>query len=126
MDNEIAFKRRVEVKEALRFKDSVEQIWDGLRQCMVKEAEAVCGRSKGPPRHRKTWWWNDEIGEQVERKRRLFFMRKNSEPEKEKNEEAYRKANKQDHIYTQSTVGRSGEWGTLHPPKNEPLQNVFT
>ena len=26
-DNEIAFKRRVEVKEALRSKDNVEQIW---------------------------------------------------------------------------------------------------
>ena len=29
---------------------------------MVKEAEAVCGRSKGPPRHTETCWWNDEIG----------------------------------------------------------------
>ena len=95
-DNEIAFKRRVEVKEALRSEDNVEQIWDGLRQCMVKEAEAVCGRSKGPPRHRETWWWNDEIGEEVERKRRLFLVWRNNEPgEKKKNEEAYRKANKQ-------------------------------
>ena len=32
---------------------------------MVKEAETVCGRPKGPPRHRETWWWNDEIGEAV-------------------------------------------------------------
>ena len=30
-ENEIAFKRRVEVKEALRSEDNVEQIWDGLR-----------------------------------------------------------------------------------------------
>ena len=27
-DNEIAFERRVEVKEALRSEDNVEQIWD--------------------------------------------------------------------------------------------------
>ena len=73
-ENEIAFKRRVEAKEALRSKDNVEQIWDELRQCMVKEAEAVCGRSKGPPRHRETWWWNDEIGEEVDRRQRLFLM----------------------------------------------------
>jgi len=47
--NEIAFKRRVEVKEALRSEDNVEQIWDELRQCMVKEAEVVCcfGDPKG-------------------------------------------------------------------------------
>ena len=63
---------------------------------MVKEAEAVCGRSKGPPRHRKTWWWNDEIEEQVEKKRRLFLRWKYSEPgDKKTNEEAYRKANKE-------------------------------
>ena len=86
-DNEIAFKRRVEVKEALRSEDNVEQIWDGLRQCMVREAEAVCGRSKGPPRHRETWWWNDEIGKEVERKRRLFVMSKNSELGEDKENE---------------------------------------
>ena len=61
-DNKIAFKRRVEVKEALRSEDNGDQIWDGLRPCMVKETEAVCGRSKWPPRHKETWWWNDEIG----------------------------------------------------------------
>ena len=96
MDNEIAFKRRVEVKEALRSEGNVEQIWDGLKQCMVNEAEAVCWRSKGPPRHRETWWWNNEIKVEVKRKRRLFLMWKNSKPgEEKKNEEAYREANRQ-------------------------------
>ena len=56
--------------EAARTEGDVEQMWDGLRKCMVNEAEAVCGRSKGPPRQRKTWWWNDERKEAVERKRR--------------------------------------------------------
>ena len=70
--------------------DNVEQIWYGLRQCIVEEVEAVCGRSKGPPRHRETWWWNDEISGEVERKRCLFLMWKNSEPGEEKTkEEAY-------------------------------------
>ena len=84
------------MKEALRSEDNVEKIWNGLRQCMLKEAEAICGRSNGPPRHREKWWCNDEIGEEVERKRRLFRMWKSSEPgEEEKNEEAYKKDNKQ-------------------------------
>ena len=73
-DNEIVFKRRVEAKEALRSEDNVEQIWDELRQCMVKKAEAIYGRSKGPPRHRETSWWNDEIGEEVDRRQRLILM----------------------------------------------------
>ena len=62
---------------------------------MMNEDEAVCGRSKGPARHRETWWWNSEIQEEVERKRSLFLMWKNSEPGEEKNEEAYKKDNKQ-------------------------------
>jgi len=36
--NEIAFKRRVKVKEILISEDNVEQIWDELRQCMVDSA----------------------------------------------------------------------------------------
>ena len=95
-ENEMAFKMRVEEKEALRPEGDVEQIWDGLKQCMVKEAEAVCGRSKGPPRHRETWWWNDKVKEVVERKRSLFLAWKNCEPgEKETNRKAYKEANKQ-------------------------------
>ena len=38
-DNEIAFKTRVEVKEASRSEDNVEQIWDGLRL----HGEGACG-----------------------------------------------------------------------------------
>ena len=93
MDDDIAFKRRVEVKEALRFEGNVEQM---DKNCMVNETEAVCGRSKGPPRRRETWWWNSEMEVEVERKRRLFLMWKNSKPgEEKKNEEAYRQANRQ-------------------------------
>jgi len=36
-DNEIAFKRRMEVKDAMRSEADVEQIWDGLRQCIHGE-----------------------------------------------------------------------------------------
>ena len=49
VDDETAFKRRVKVKEALRSEDNDEQIWDDLRQCIMKETEAVCGRSTVPP-----------------------------------------------------------------------------
>ena len=48
-DNEIAFKRRVEVKEASRSEDNVEQIWDELRRFMVTRLR----RSVGDPRGRQ-------------------------------------------------------------------------
>ena len=41
-------------------------------------ADEVCGRTKGPPRHRVTWWWNEEVAKAIGEKRRLFKIRKKS------------------------------------------------
>ena len=27
---------------------------------MMETAQAICGMTKGPPRHKETWWWNEE------------------------------------------------------------------
>lgn len=82
-------------REVLRTGRDVEQLWEGLRECMVEETEAVCGRTKGLPRHKETWWWNEEVKEAVDEKRRLFLVWKDSRPkDRESNHEAYRKANK--------------------------------
>ena len=27
--------------------------------------EDICGMTKGPPRHKETWWWNEEVAEAV-------------------------------------------------------------
>ena len=32
----------------------------------------VCGRTKGSRRHKETWWWNEEIEKEVEKKRICF------------------------------------------------------
>ena len=47
-------------------------MWGGLKKCLLDVVEEVCGRSRGRPRHRETWWWNDEVAELVKEKRRLF------------------------------------------------------
>ena len=47
-------------------------------------AEEVCGRTKGPPRHSESWWWNDDVGKVVDEKRKLY--------------KAWKKSNKEDRI----------------------------
>src|SRR6476469_6413690 len=47
-------------------------MWAGMKGSMLKAAEEVCGMTKGPPRHKETWWWNEECDRVVKEKRRLF------------------------------------------------------
>src|SRR5277367_5934029 len=68
------FGEQVEASAAGR-KDSdsdVEGVWNGFKTCLLEVAEDVCGRTKGRSRHWKTWWWNDEVANAVEVKRRLY------------------------------------------------------
>ena len=31
----------------------------------LTESKQVCGMMKGPPRHKKTWWWNKDVEDVV-------------------------------------------------------------
>jgi len=31
----------------------------------METAQDICGMIKGPRRHKKTWWWNEEVAEAV-------------------------------------------------------------
>ena len=35
-------------------RDGVDVLWDGLKRCLVTEAEEVCGMTKGHQRHKET------------------------------------------------------------------------
>ena len=32
----------------------------------------ICGMTKGPPRHKETWWWNEEVAEAVRNKKTKY------------------------------------------------------
>ncbi len=54
-----------------------------------------CGdKMGGPPRHKETWWWNSEVAEAVEEKRKAFkkWQEIRSKPDHEKYKEAKRNA----------------------------------
>ena len=58
--------RKDEVFEA----DNVESKWNSMKKVSQKATEQVCGWTKGPPRHRERWWWNEEVVKAIEEKRR--------------------------------------------------------
>ena len=39
-----------------------------LKTCLLKNAENVCRVTKGPPKRKIPWWWNDEVGKAVKEK----------------------------------------------------------
>ena len=51
---------------------NVEDLWSLLKDDLLASADAICGWTKGPARHKVTWWWNDCVDEAVKEKRRLW------------------------------------------------------
>ena len=35
----------------------------------METAQDICGMTKGPRRHKETWWWNEEVAEAVREKK---------------------------------------------------------
>ena len=46
--------------------------WDTIKNVLLKSTEKVCGFTKGPARHKETWWWNEEVRKVIEEKRRCY------------------------------------------------------
>jgi len=38
----------------------------------MQSAQDICGMTKGPRRHKKTWWWNEEVTEEVREKKTKY------------------------------------------------------
>ena len=51
---------------------SVEEQWKKLKDALLTVTDQTCGWTKGPPRHRVTWWWNEEVENSIKEKRKLW------------------------------------------------------
>ena len=51
---------------------NVNEKWTCMKEAMIKASEEVCGKTKGPPRHKETWWWTEEVSKVVEEKRKCY------------------------------------------------------
>jgi len=64
----------------------VNEHWQPMKSIMMDTAQVTCGLSKGPCRHKETWWWNEEVAEAVREKR------KSMEIGKRKNRQRHRRS----------------------------------
>jgi len=51
-----------------------------MKKILIETAQHICGSSKGPCRHKETWWWNEEVAEAVREKKIKYrkWKRENS------------------------------------------------
>jgi hypothetical protein len=88
----------------------VDTVWNELKSCLLDTAKEVCGESKGPSRHKETWWWNDECNQVVEEKRKLFVVMKESEKGEDRQKaEVDKVAYKQAKRRAKTVIGKAKE-----------------
>ena len=66
---EKAEQRAEEVMELMQT-GNVDVKWQVMKKSLLEVTEEVCGWSRGEPRQRETWWWNDSVERAVNEKRR--------------------------------------------------------
>ena len=50
--------------------DDIQKKWLLIKHPWLKAFKHVCGMTKGPPRHKETWWWNRDVKKSAEDKHR--------------------------------------------------------
>ena len=66
-DTQENFAAEFNATQGLLAGENVENLWKSIKEDLVKAADRTCGWSKGPPRHRVTWWWNEDVDQAVKR-----------------------------------------------------------
>ena len=41
--------------------DDIQKKWLLMKETWLRASKHVCGMTKGPPRHKETWWWNKDM-----------------------------------------------------------------
>ena len=75
------FLEKVQARVDVKGESGVESQWAELKNSFLEVADEVCGRTKGPPRHKETWWWNKDVAKVVEEKQTLFKIWRKSKTE---------------------------------------------
>ena len=98
VEEQLAEKCELEVK-------GVEGIWTKLKNVLLESADKACGRTKGRPKRKETWWWNEDVAKAVNQKRSLFNVWKKSKTKEDR--AAYDQAKRE----SRRTVARAQEAG---------------
>ena len=101
---------------------SVEGQWKVLKDSLIEATERSCGWTKGPPRHRETWWWNEAVDQVIKVKRKLWKEWKAGRVGKEVYLEAKRRAKRA--VYEARTESERKKFGNIEN-RDDQKQEVF-
>ena len=62
---------------------SVKCYWSILKGAFLETTNKSCGWTKGPARHKETWGWNDNVGNSISKKCKLWKEWKEQNTDKE-------------------------------------------
>ena len=84
--------------------------WTRLMGGYLHASDKTCGWTKGPPKRKVTWWWNQRVDKAVKEKRRCFHDYKYRGGKKSLYVEARRNANKEAYTAQKETANeKSGQ-----------------
>lgn len=63
----------------------VSTIWNHLKKSLLETALTTCGKTKKPLMKRETWWWDEEVKELINEKRRKWKIWRNGGDKEEYN-----------------------------------------
>jgi hypothetical protein len=66
--------------------------WTSMRNIWLNATEEVCGWTKGPARHKETWWWNEDVANKTREKKKCYKEWRRTRAEKERT--TYKEAKK--------------------------------
>ena len=87
---EAAGKREFERRVVELVDAKVVDLWESYKNGVLKACDDLCGKTKGRRDQGNTWWWNEQVKEAIDRKKKAFkTWCKNRSAENKSN---YRKA----------------------------------
>ena len=93
-----------------------------MKDSLIEATERSCGWTKGPPRHRETWWWNEAVDQVIKVKRKLWKEWKAGRVGKEVYLEAKRRAKRA--VYEARTESERKKFGNIEN-RDDQKQEVF-
>ena len=85
-NKEIRNKFQEEVKTKMKIMGGVNESWNEMKKVLVDTAARVCQVRRGRPRHKETWWWNEEVKEAIKNKKACYKLWKKSGKEADRKE----------------------------------------
>ena len=63
--------------------ENVNDYWEEIKSYLLNACDKTCGWTKGAPRHKEAWWWDDTVDNVIKLKRKLWKEQKKDIKSKE-------------------------------------------